>query len=249
MHSQQKAYIESPEKRLNDAQNKSRSSCVEIRNVPCNNKESLSEITTLVHNIEKLVNVPIGCSEIRDVYRFGGKRDTATRPIKQSFLNKIREHNKRKKTKEEKLNTESLGFPGKCQPVYTTDFAKQNSFQFCWTANGNIFLRKKEGDQHIMVVSERTLKDLKSYLWLALVTCNQRIFCIITSTVHFQSTITLLHNQTKYTIITFTTHVNKLHSTYHSYTTYKPNIHIKYANKKMLFSIITLAGHLIIKFV
>lgn len=180
---QQSIYIQSLEKKLNDLQHKSRTSSLEIRNVPFNDKETVTDLQELVCRIGKLSNVSINHSEIRDVYRTGS-RQNSTRPIvaelttvqkKHTLLSSVREYNKSKKQNVDKINTESIGISGKPQPIYISEhlpmtskklfhsareFAKEYNYKFCWCVNGNIFLRKKEGDKQTLVTSEQSLKDL-----------------------------------------------------------------------------------------
>lgn len=40
------------------------------------------------------------------------------------------------------------------------EFAKLKEFKFCWTNNGNVFLRKNEGDKQILIKTEQTLREL-----------------------------------------------------------------------------------------
>ncbi|KAJ8704308.1 hypothetical protein PYW08_013032 [Mythimna loreyi] len=74
--------------------------------------------------------------------------------------------------KDDKLNTSVMGMPGDRRPVYIAEhlppstkklfylareFANKNAYKFCWISNGNIFLRKVEGDKHILVSPEKSL--------------------------------------------------------------------------------------------
>ncbi|KAJ8704277.1 hypothetical protein PYW08_013001 [Mythimna loreyi] len=183
---EQRCYIESLEKKIVDLQSKSRSAGVEIRNIPLSNNENASGLTQTVCSIGKLVGVPITEPELRDIYRLPGKSTPATTacPIiaeftsvntKQKLISAVRAYNKKIENKDNKLNTEQIGIPGKRQPVYVAEllptsskklfhlareFSKNNSFAFCWTSNGNIFLRKKEGDKQVLIKSEKCLQDL-----------------------------------------------------------------------------------------
>lgn len=181
---EQKAYIENLEKKVQDLQFKSRSSCIEVRNVPQKEKEVNEDLTRTVSNIGKAVGMPVQSNELRDVYRLPGKPGT-TRPIvvefstvsaKQNMLSAVRDFNKNAKNKEDKLNTDLAGIPGQRQPVYVADFlpssskklffltrefAKKNGYKFCWSTNSNIFLRKEQGEKQILVHSEKCLADLQ----------------------------------------------------------------------------------------
>lgn len=183
---EQVCYIQSLENKIIDLQYLSRSSCIEIRNIPQTDSETAATLSTTLRNIGQLVGAPISEQEIRDIYRQPGKpsQTPITRPIiaeftkvntKQNLLSAIRTYNKTKNSNENKLNTELIGIAGGRQPVYVADrlptssrklfylarqFAKDNQYTFCWINNGNIFLRKRAGDKQILIRSEKCLKDL-----------------------------------------------------------------------------------------
>lgn len=185
---EQRRYVESLEKKIIDLQYQSRSSGIEIRNIPQAEEETTTDLIKTVCSIGKLVGIPIPETGLRDVHRLPGRnnKDMAaptTRPIvaefktvqmKQTLLSAIRSYNKTK-SKENKLNTELIGIPGKRQAVYvaeqlslsskklfylTREFAKKNSYTFCWVSNGSIFLRKQTGDKQLLIGSEKCLHDL-----------------------------------------------------------------------------------------
>lgn len=183
---EQNIYIESLEKKIQDLQYKSRSSGTEIRNIPFHETESSDCLIKVVCRIGSTVGVPLIESDLRDIYRLPGKSSysSSPRPIiaefkdvltKQRLLNAVRLYNKNKAILKDKLNTEVVGFQGERIPVYVTEqlppshkklfykareYAKNNGFQYCWTANGNIFLRKQEGDKLIKIISEKCLLSL-----------------------------------------------------------------------------------------
>ncbi|CAB3243449.1 unnamed protein product [Arctia plantaginis] len=183
---EQNIYIESLEKKIQDLQLKSRSSSTEIRNIPYHESESNDCLMKIVCSIGRTVGVPIIESDLRDLYRLPGKSSniSSTRPIiaefkevltKQKLLNAIRLYNKDKADPRDKLNTEHIGIQGKRLPVYVTEqlppshkklfyqareFAKSNEYKFCWTANGNIFLRKQENEKLIKITSEKCLLNI-----------------------------------------------------------------------------------------
>lgn len=182
---EQNKYIESLEQKIIELQHKSRSSGVELRNVPQESIETPNSLMKTVCSIGEAVGVQILQSELRDIYRLPGKSTTSDtpRPIiaeftrvqtKQTLLSAVRTFNK-DKGKDEKLNSSLIGLPGKHQPVYVTEqlpisikklfyqsreFAKKNNYTYCWISNGNIFLRKQEGDKQVLISTEKTLHDL-----------------------------------------------------------------------------------------
>lgn len=179
---EQKEYIMSLEKKVLDYEQSSRSSCIEVRNVPVLEMEGRHNITTTVSNIGKTIGMNIQSSDLRDSYRIPGKPGTcgpiiaefASVNTKFEFLANVRLFNKDKPSTE-KLNSETLGIPGQRTPIYITEhlnqsvkqlfyharvFAKKNSFKFCWTTNGRIFLRKEVGTKQYRVHSEDCLTKI-----------------------------------------------------------------------------------------
>lgn len=186
---EQKQYIEKLEKKIQDLQQRSRCSGIEIRNIPLLTNESSAILTKTICNVGEAIGQRISEAELRDVYRLPGKSpvgSTSPRPIiaefttvqmKQSVISAVRSYNKGK-GKEDKINTSLVGIPGKRQPLYimeqlpsntkklfyqSREFAKSNGYQFCWISNGNIFLRKAEGDKQLLIKSETCLLDAKKY--------------------------------------------------------------------------------------
>lgn len=174
--------IENLEAKIVDLQQLSRSSCVEFRNVPIKDHESVEDLAAVITKVSTTVNVPLNNNNIRDVYRLPGKPGTA-RPIiaefttvqaKSMLLDSVSSFNKNQ-PKEARLSTQNVGLPGDRRPIYVgeylpassrklffaaREFAKLNKFKFCWTANGSILLRKEEGAKRILVKSAQTLRDL-----------------------------------------------------------------------------------------
>lgn len=169
------------EKGITDVKQSSRSSSIEIRNVPRAAQENSSNLTEIVTNLSVTLQTPL--KGIRDIYRIPGKPETV-KPIvvelnsvqdKEQLLLAAKNYNKSRPI-QERLNTSLIGCQGNPQPIYIAEylptstkklfylareFAKLNKFDFCWTANGKIFLRKEPGAKHILVASEEILKDLQ----------------------------------------------------------------------------------------
>ncbi|XP_075990335.1 uncharacterized protein LOC142985986 [Anticarsia gemmatalis] len=171
---------------IQDLQMSSRSSTIELRNIPTNPNETPLLLTSIVSKLGAMVNVDIAKTEVRDVYRLPGKTGTI-RPIvaelnsvqtKVQLLESVRNFNKNR-SKGDILSTQNLGIPGEPKPVYIAEhlspsmrklyfkareFSKQNKYMFCWTKNGAIYLRKKPGDKHVRIVSEVSLTDIPQNL-------------------------------------------------------------------------------------
>ncbi|KAJ8733077.1 hypothetical protein PYW08_001375 [Mythimna loreyi] len=178
-----KKLAESLDKTVRDLQYKSRSSSLEIRNVPSNDKESSTDLMKIVTAIGNTVDLPISSNNVRDIYRNPGKSgnksivvEFASVHTKSDLISRVRSYNNKQPNKDNKLNTELLGISGQKRAIYidehlsnTTkrlfylarEYAKKHEFKFCWTSNGNIFLRKQPGLQQILVKSEVTLNELE----------------------------------------------------------------------------------------
>lgn len=81
------------------------------------------------------------------------------------------------KYKTEQLNSAHLGLDGPKTEIYISEhltpsvsrlyflareFRKTMGYEFCWTSNGLVYLRKKQGDPHILVKSEVQLHQLRN---------------------------------------------------------------------------------------
>lgn len=184
----QKVYIENLETKVQDLQHKSRSSIVEIKNIPQNDSETTESLVKILCSIGDTVGANISHSHLRDIYRLPGKL-SVPRPViaefstvdaKLKLLTAVRAYNRNKKHSDDRLNTSKLGFkdsPSKPVnvserlPAYTkkllylaSEFRRKYSFEYCWVSNGNIFLRKKQGEKHHLIRSEHCLKILESDL-------------------------------------------------------------------------------------
>ncbi|CAB3244176.1 unnamed protein product [Arctia plantaginis] len=178
-----KKYTEVLEKTVRDLQYQSRSSTIEIRNVPLKPNESAADLTNIITNIGSTVDLPISPTAIRDVYRASGNSpnkaiiaELTSVQIKTELISRVRKFNTKHESNDHKLNTQLIGLPGQKHPVYVDEhlcssvkklfylcrqFAKQHDYKFCWSSNGRIFLRKQPGDKQILIKSETTLQELQ----------------------------------------------------------------------------------------
>ncbi|CAH0405657.1 unnamed protein product [Chilo suppressalis] len=175
-------YTETLENKLRDLQLNARNASIEIRNVPATDKETFTDLVSIVTKIGMTIDRNVSLSDIRDVRRLPAKPG-ANKPIivefvcvqtKHQFLACSKSFNK-KKTNEVKLNTSHIGVPGEQRPVfvdeylpptmkklfyYSREFAKQHKYMFCWSSNGNIFLRKELTTKQILIKTEQCLANL-----------------------------------------------------------------------------------------
>lgn len=169
--------------KIHDLQRLSRPSSIEIRNIPVREGEAAADLHTIITKVGSSVNVSLNNTHVRDVYRLPGKPGSV-RPIvaefstvstKNELLAAVRDYNK-KHPNDDRINTQTIGLAGEPRPIYISEhlsagskklffaakeFAKLKGYVFCWTTNGNIFLRKIAGAKPILVKSEQTLHDLQ----------------------------------------------------------------------------------------
>lgn len=179
------AYIQSLEHRIEYLDRISKSSCVELRNIPLSKNENIDNLFTVVSNLCKTLDVPIVPADIRNIYRGYSKNDSK-KPIivdfssvmlKYKVVSSFKLYNKEHSTN--KLNTTQIKLDGPCSLIYVADyltpkmkrlhflardFASTNNYKFCWSTQGTIYLRKKEGDQPIKLKNELDLINLKNKL-------------------------------------------------------------------------------------
>lgn len=176
-----KEYINQLENKLEILERKSRNLCVELKNIPKDDKtESKCELIKTVQRVGSIVNFEISDSQIKDIYRINTKLDS-NKPIiveftnalsKEGLLNSVKTYNR---TYSGKLNTGSLLITGPIKPIFVSesltdksrklfylarDFAKTNDYRFCWSLHGVIYLRKREGSPQIRIESEEVLRNL-----------------------------------------------------------------------------------------
>lgn len=169
------------EDRLENYERLSRSTCIEIRNIPTVKSETKDSLLNVIIAAGKLLNTSIQPSEVNDVFRLNSK-DPANRTVFVDFNSVLTKErvirNYRKANKEKNhLTTEKLRLSGPPKPVFISeslstktkrlfflakDYAKTHQYTYCWTSSGKVYLRKKEGTPAILVKSEVDLENLKT---------------------------------------------------------------------------------------
>lgn len=136
---------------------KSRSSGIELRNIPKSIKETKADLSTVICELGKTLDVDIDSTCIRDVYRTKSKDssnpiivDFTTVLKKEETLKAVRKFNN-SKTKGTKLNTIHINPYYEAKPIYIAEtlthkthriyylarrFQKSHGYKFCWTSNG-----------------------------------------------------------------------------------------------------------------
>lgn len=177
-------HISNLERQISDLRSSSRSSTVELRNVPVQENCSLNDITTVVMDTCKVLEIAVQANDLRDIYRIPNKNDTSKSTIiaefksvshSQNILQAVKNFNKSRRPRE-KRNTEHNGIPGKATPIYISErlppsirklyydarqFASSHEYKYCWFANNNIFLKKEEGAKVINIEMSQCLENLR----------------------------------------------------------------------------------------
>ncbi|CAG4937230.1 unnamed protein product [Colias eurytheme] len=176
-HKSDRAYIKSLESKIEGLQRNTRLACVEIRNVPTNEKESKTDLLHMVQCLNTNIKCKIDPSQIRDVYR--SKSKSGTKPIilefttvlnRDQFLMSVKKYNKNNSS--DRINSSLFGLKGPKTQVYiseslipqtkrlfmrTKDISKQKNFKYCWTSHGYIYIRKNDGSPLIRINTEEDL--------------------------------------------------------------------------------------------
>ncbi|XP_028174862.1 uncharacterized protein LOC114363367 [Ostrinia furnacalis] len=178
----QLTYIKTLETRIEQIERNARNSSIEIRNVPKSVSENKEDLLNIVKSIGSSVNMELKNLDIKDTFRYKSKTSTtmpivvefATVPTKVSLLNAVKKFRQDTKTN---LTTAHAHIDGPKKPIYISDhltmqskkvfasarkFATENSYKFCWTNHGYIYLRKEEGSKAVLITSEEDLNKLHS---------------------------------------------------------------------------------------
>lgn len=165
----------------------SRKTSIQIRNVPRRNAETKEKLFAMIGLLSSTLEVTMGAAELRDVYRLPSKGDQPNTTIVAEFSSTLFKGNllaaaKNHKLaairfKTEQLNSSHLGVEGPKTEIYLSEhltplasrlffvareFRKTMGYDYCWTSNGLVYLRKKQGEPYILVRSEDQLQLLKN---------------------------------------------------------------------------------------
>lgn len=174
--------VTSLENKVEEMERIIKSSTIEIRNVPVkNSKIDKNQLSNIVINTCKALDVPIDQKDINDVFLVKGKAENITivteftkKVIKSEVIKSAKSYNRRNPNN--RLNSTSIGLDNLSKPIYISealtakakklyfmarDTAKAAGYKFCWTNNSKIYLRKTEDSQYIEIKTESQLADLK----------------------------------------------------------------------------------------
>lgn len=155
---------------------------IELRNIPTSKPETRETLTELVQKIGCTTNQPVSPSEIKNIYRLRSKKETVgtviveftTPSIKEGFMRSTKNYNRL--NPENRLNTTHLQPSGPRKPIYMSEaltsaakrlyylareFIKSSHYVQCWTSNGKVYIREREGMSSQLIKSEEDLAKLR----------------------------------------------------------------------------------------
>lgn len=155
---------------------------IEIKNMPTSNSETRDTLTGLLQNLGNFINQPVPPSEIKNIFRLRGKGEMVGTVIvefsststKEQFMRSIKKYNKQ--NIDNRLNTTHLQASGPKKPIFvsealtsatkrlhylTREFVKSSKYEQCWTANGKVYIREKEGKPSRIIKSEEDIAKLR----------------------------------------------------------------------------------------
>lgn len=178
-----KRQIKLLESKLESVERNSHASAIEIRNIPKLKQENKQILCEIVKNIGSVVS-PQNCvheSELRDVFRTRSDAivvDFTTNIRKDTFLHKIKEHNKLKREqKAPQLNTQHINLECPSRTIYVSEYLtykakrlhylareciKNKQLFAAWTAYGKVYVKKKEGLPAQRIDEEKDLHTIAS---------------------------------------------------------------------------------------
>lgn len=176
--------ITSMDEKINIIERSVRKTSIEIRKLAKKNNEKKKDLFCLAQTLLKTLALDNERHNIRDVYRLPSKREAADATLIVEFTNTISKSNVIEAVKKfnrantpDKLNSSHMGLDGKATPVYISEYsspmdkrlfylareyAKSENYKFCWMVNDRVYIRKKEGDSHILVKNADQLNQMKT---------------------------------------------------------------------------------------
>lgn len=155
---------------------------VEIRNVPKVKGEKLEDLYTCIGLLYKEIGLNRDTADLRDVYRLPSKKESGTSTIIVELVNtlsKTKLLNAAKtyyRTRKVDIFASSLGFNAQATKIYISEFLtaknrrllhiakdlkREGKFDFCWTAGGNVYLKKTENAPSILIRNEEQVYNLQ----------------------------------------------------------------------------------------
>ncbi|KOB67264.1 Zinc finger DNA binding protein [Operophtera brumata] len=173
-------HIKKLEEKVEFLERSCKSTSLELRNVP-QTKPETKDLVTIVKNVGKVLNLSIEASEIKDVFRTRSKQ--AIQPIVVELTSVIKKEKAlislkslKKDQKGNQLTSAMISIGGPVVPIYVSDnltakarrifslardFARNNSYKYCWSSHGLVYLRKNDGAPALRMREEEDLDNLK----------------------------------------------------------------------------------------
>lgn len=176
-----RTYIKQLEEKIEKLERRNCSTKLEVRNIPRQQNETKETLAELIIKAVSVLEVPVQSYDIKDIFR--AKSESVEKPIvvefgsvliKDKIIRNARRFNR--EHSDGKLNithifsdcppkpiyvSECLTFETQKLFYYTRKFAKENSYKYCWTSYGKIYLRKEEGIKQIQISSNLDLVKLR----------------------------------------------------------------------------------------
>ncbi|KAG7312863.1 hypothetical protein JYU34_001244 [Plutella xylostella] len=169
------------ESKIEQLERNSRSSMIEIRNIPKQTPENKTALRTLVKKVGEIIEQPVSDSDIQDVYRIKSKKESSnhivvnftTTTCKDGFIGNCRSFNKA--NKEKKLSTSHLKLSGPSKPIFIDEsltsygrrlaflarqLAHENHYS-TWTSYGKVYIRKTTDSPAVRIDSEQDLNQIE----------------------------------------------------------------------------------------
>ncbi|CAH0399912.1 unnamed protein product [Chilo suppressalis] len=162
-----------------------RKTSIQIRNVPRQKAESKEKLFEMINKLSTSLGINMGTSDVRDIYRLPSKPDQVNTTIvaefsstltRSYFLSAAKDFKSSSiKFKTEQLNSTHLGIEAPKSEIYLSEhltpicsrlfylareFRKTMGYDYCWTSNGLVYLRKKQGEPYILIKNEAQLQIL-----------------------------------------------------------------------------------------
>ncbi|KAI5634022.1 hypothetical protein NE865_13272 [Phthorimaea operculella] len=170
------------EDKMENLQKGLRKANFEIKNVPKMENETKDDLIRYVTTLSTSVGSSIAQHDIRDIYRVRGKQgvlntpivvETASTSLKMDILKKCKVFNTMNRSK---LRAKHLGFvTAEETPIFVAEqltpkasrlyflareLKKSMAYKYCWTAFGNIYVRKDDNSPIITINNEGQIQEL-----------------------------------------------------------------------------------------
>ncbi|CAK1595165.1 unnamed protein product [Parnassius mnemosyne] len=132
-----------------------RASSLEIKNIPLQCPETRETLISTVQKLGSIINHSVLETDIRNIFRLKSK----TESNKENRLNTTHLHEKG--PKHFLYVSEFLTAMTKRLYYLAREFIKTSEYEQCWTANGKVYIRKKEGMPSRLIKSEDDLVQLR----------------------------------------------------------------------------------------